>query len=117
MQTKTPQREPYPEPAAHLSGRAADLWRAIGPTRATTPARRALFQAGLEALDRADLAREEIAREGMTATTKSTGAIHIHPLVKVEREARAQFAAIWGQLKLSNAPQITTFLKGSNHAQ
>ena len=41
-----------------------------------------------------------IETEGMTTKTQTTGAVHIHPLVKVEREARSIFAKIWGLLKL-----------------
>ncbi|MGI6417829.1 MAG: hypothetical protein ACOX1P_19425 [Thermoguttaceae bacterium] len=53
------------------------------------PRREALFQA-LSALDRSDQARETVNREGLTSVTKSTGATHINPAAKVEREARAQ---------------------------
>jgi phage terminase small subunit len=54
----------------------------------------------LEASDRADQAAEVVAREGMTSKTETTGAIHVHPLVKVERESRQLFARIWKQLGL-----------------
>ncbi len=64
------------------------------------PERLALLQAALEALDRADSARITVETEGMTSTTKTTGAVHIHPLVKVERESRAQFMRAWDQLGL-----------------
>jgi phage terminase small subunit len=87
--------EPYPEAPEHLSERSKGLWITLGPTKARTMQRRTLFQAALEALDRADQARAVIAAEGMTTTTKTTGALHIHPLVKVEREARSQFSQIW----------------------
>jgi phage terminase small subunit len=52
-------------------------------------------------LDRADQAREAVADEGLTTKTKTTGAVHVHPLVKVEREARQQFAKCWNDLDLS----------------
>ena len=48
----------------------------------------------------ADEARRAIETEGLVTTTKTTGAVHVHPLVKVEREARAQFMKIWGELQL-----------------
>lgn len=82
-------------PPAHLSERSKALWKSFVPSRARSIGRMALLQAALESLDRAESARAAIAVEGMTATTKSTGAIHVHPLVKVEREARQQFARIW----------------------
>jgi hypothetical protein len=51
-------------------------------------------------LDRADQAREVVAHEGMTSKTESTGAIHVHPLIKVESEGRRQFSRLWEQLSL-----------------
>jgi phage terminase small subunit len=86
------------EPPAHLSDRAKALWSALVPDRARSIGRLTLLQAALEALDRADSARKTIGTGGLTTTTKTTGALHIHPLVKVEREARQQFARIWEQL-------------------
>jgi P27 family predicted phage terminase small subunit len=86
--------QPFPEAPQHLSTRAQEVWRTMGPEKAHNPGRRLLLQSGLEALDRADQAREAIAREGMTTKTESTGAVHINPLVKVEREARGQAVKI-----------------------
>ena len=91
---------PIPEPPAHLSERSRELWRAIVPDRALSPGRVALLQAALEALDRADQAREILDREGLTITTKSTGMVHVHPLVKVERENRQLFIRAWDLLGL-----------------
>ena len=34
----------------------------------------------------------------MTFTTKTTGTVHLSPMVKVEREQRALFAKIWSGL-------------------
>jgi hypothetical protein len=59
-----------------------------------------LLTVALEALTRAETAAKLIECEGMTSVTKTTGAIHLHPLVKVERESRALFAKIWSQLHL-----------------
>jgi len=70
--------------------------------KAKTVPRIALVQAALESLDRADQAREQIAREGLTFTTKTTGAVHVNPLTKLEKESRAAFVATWaGVLNLS----------------
>lgn len=87
----------YPA-AGHLSEKSRQLWAELVPSRAKSPGRRVLLQTALEALDRADEAREAIAASGLTTTTKTTGAVHVHPLVKVEREARQQFAKIWSDL-------------------
>ena len=89
------------KPPKHLSPRAAALWASVVPSRAKSPGRLALIQAALEALDLADAARLAVAEHGMVSVTKTTGAVHVHPLVKVERDARAQFTSIWLALKLS----------------
>lgn len=94
-------READHQPPPHLSDRAAALWRDVVPRRAKTPGRVAMVQTALEALDRADAAREAVEVSGMTTTTKTTGAVHVHPLVKVERESRAQFTKVWGTLNLA----------------
>lgn len=86
----------------HLSDRAAVLWRDVVPRRAKSPGKVAIVQSALEALDRADAARAEVEVAGMTTTTKTTGAVHVHPLVKVERESRAQFTKLWGSLNLTH---------------
>jgi hypothetical protein len=51
-------------------------------------------------MDRAEQARLELAAATLTTTTETTKAVHVHPLVKVEREARQQFARIWSDLAL-----------------
>ena len=83
---------------SHLSERSAALWRAVVPSRAKSAERQALVIAALEALDLADECLARVREEGMTTTTKSTGAIHVHPLMKVEKEQRSLFARLWGQL-------------------
>ncbi len=94
------QREdpPVPEVPSHLSERSAALWRAVVPSRAKSAERQALVIAALDALDLADECRARVRAEGLTATTKTTGAVHVHPLMKVEKEQRSLFAKIWGQL-------------------
>jgi phage terminase small subunit len=93
-------QEPFPDPPDHLSPRSKTLWNEIGPDSAQSVQRRVLFQTALECLDRADQARELVKMEGLTTTTKTTGALHINPLVKLEKEAIAQFVKIWGLLHL-----------------
>jgi phage terminase small subunit len=87
-------------PPPHLSERAAALWRQL-VSRCVSPGRPPLLQTALEALDRADEVRAILAREGLTTKTESTGAVHVHPLAKVERENRQLFARLWEQLGLS----------------
>jgi len=87
-------------PPSHLSARAVELWHFVVPARANSLPQIALVRSALEALDRADAAREQIAKEGLTFTTISTGAIHLNPLTRLEKESRAAFVATWaGVLK------------------
>jgi hypothetical protein len=65
-----------------------------------------MLQAALEALDRSELARLAVGREGMTTTTKTTGAVHLHPLLKVEKESRQQFLRAWEALGLNWSGEI-----------
>jgi len=85
-------------PPSHLSHESKELWCDLVPRKARSAGRLALLVSALEARDRAEQARLELARGTLTTTTKTTGAIHVNPLVKVEREARQQFARIWEQL-------------------
>ncbi len=88
-------------PPPHLSENAKALWSELVPRRARSAERLTLLRVGLEALDRADAARAEVEREGMTTKTKTTGAVHIHPAVKLERESRQLFARCWRDLNLT----------------
>lgn len=65
-----------------------------------------MLTVALESLDRADLARIEISKSGMTSVTKKTGATHVNPLVKIERESRQLFARVWTGLHLDFNPSI-----------
>ena len=82
----------------HLSERSKALWRAVVPSRAKSAERKALVIAALDALDLADECRIRVRAEGLTATTKTSGTVHVHPLMRVEKEARSTFSKIWGQL-------------------
>ncbi len=83
-----------------LSPKSEAIWRQIVPKRGRSIGRLILIEQGLKSLDRANEAAEVLKLEGLTSKTETTGAIHIHPLVKVERESRALFAKIWDQLGL-----------------
>jgi P27 family predicted phage terminase small subunit len=106
MKPKPIPEPPPPEPPVHLSLRAQALWRQLVPRRAKSPERLTLLQAALEALDRADRAREAIEREGLTVRTETTGAMHIHPLVRVEEKSRQAFGRIWRDLGLTWAQEV-----------
>ena len=98
MIPETNEDHAVPAAPSHLSERSKTLWRAVVPSRAKSAERQALVIVALEALDLADECRDRVRAEGMTATTKRTGAIHVHPLMRVEKEARSTFSKIWGQL-------------------
>jgi len=90
------------EPPAHLSERSKALWRAVVPSLAASPQRQAAVQVALEALDRADAARRQIEAEGMVVSGGKMP--HIHPLLKVEKDARQLFARLWAQLGMAADP-------------
>lgn len=95
-----PPPEPVPPPEG-LSEKSRQLGAVVVPLRAKDAERQAIVEQALRSLDRAEAARLAIAEAGMTTQTKTTGAVHVHPLVKVEREARQQFMRAWEALGLS----------------
>lgn len=104
--TPSPSPTPSPDnttPPAHLSEAAQALWREVVPSQVKTPRVLAVVLAGLEARDRAASAREAIERDGMTSMS-ATGLTHVHPLLKVERDSRQQFVAVWKALYLDREP-------------
>jgi len=48
-----------------------------------------------EVLDRADEAAALIRSEGPVSVTPGSKVVHVHPMVKAEREARQLFVKIW----------------------
>ena|ERR1700733_15897934 len=100
MRTTDQTATTFPPPPKHLSARAKQLWRELGPKHARSLQRRTLFQVALEALSTADSARLLIDKEGLISKTASTGALHVHPAAKLERESRQQFARLWDVLNL-----------------
>lgn len=108
MRTKRP-KAPPPEPPAHLSAHSQTLWREIVPRRAKSPERLELLTVALEARDRMAQARLAIAEAGLVTTTKTTGTVHLHPLLRVEKESRTQFLQAWVALAL----EFDTWIDGS----
>jgi hypothetical protein len=82
------------------------MWRDVVPRRARSPERLVLLEQALRALDRADQARAAVDEGELMSKTQTTGAVHLNPLLKVEREARAQFLTAWSQLSLGWCPEI-----------
>lgn len=100
MKKQAAPRAPYPPAPEHLSERSRGLWTELGPTRARSVGRRVLFEQALTALDSADDARRIVQAEGLISATKTTGALHVHPAAKIERESRQQFIKAWDLLGL-----------------
>lgn len=94
---RTRKRPEIPAPDG-LSERAQALWHAVVPTRGVSPGRLVLIGEALRALDRADEAAAIVDAEGMSFTTETTKTVHLHPLVKVEREQRQLFAKLWSSM-------------------
>jgi P27 family predicted phage terminase small subunit len=84
---------------AHLSVAARRLYAAIVSGYVLEPHHLSLLSKALEALDRADQARAEIGA-GPLMVTSRLGEPKAHPLLAVERDARAQFATIMRGLGL-----------------
>ncbi len=95
-----PPSNPVLLPPEHLAPKAKALWAEVVPDRICDAECLALLSEALSALDRATAAREQIDREGMVAVS-STGVPHANPLLRVEKDARQQFARIWTELGLS----------------
>ncbi|MBM3762430.1 MAG: hypothetical protein FJW36_19550 [Acidobacteria bacterium] len=94
---KQPQPIPMPE---SLSKASQQLWNDLAATQARSLERRQMFLQALRALDRAEACREAIDREGLMIGGEGKIA-HINPLLKAEKDARGQFAAIWKALHLT----------------
>jgi len=83
------------QPPHYLGPRATRLWRKLVPERARSQERLALLEIALSALDRADQAREIVAREGLVVTSERSGLSRPHPAIRIENVARAEFLKVW----------------------
>jgi P27 family predicted phage terminase small subunit len=95
-----------PRPPKHLGKPGRALWTAIqGDFAVADSAGLALLAAACEARDRADAAREAIAKAGMTFTD-SKGNPRPHPLLAVERDSRAAVVSALRALNLDVEPAL-----------
>ncbi len=97
MARKPPKQTKAP---SHLAARSQKLWDEIVSSGRWTGPRLAVLQAGLEALDRSDQAREAIADHGLVTKTEKTNVLHVNPLARLEKDARSQFFAAMEKLRL-----------------
>jgi phage terminase small subunit len=88
------------DPPHHLSDRSKAIWRAIVPRRAKSTGRLVMLELALKTLDLADKTRTQVEQEGFSTTTPKTGMVHVHPLLKVQREAEKDFVKMWKALNL-----------------
>jgi phage terminase small subunit len=95
-----------PEPPEYLSEKSKKLWRYHVGDRVISPGRIEAFRLALEALDTSDRARCILNEEGLTTVTKKSGVVHVHPLVKVERENKQLFFKIWNTLGLTWSQEL-----------
>ena len=89
------------DPPDHLSEPSKEIWQRINH-KIETPGRAILLQTGLESYDRALEAREQIKMDGLTWESKNSGAVHIHPLLKVEKESISLAVRVFIQLGLQH---------------
>jgi phage terminase small subunit len=87
------------KPPDNLSEPAKKLWRDLSPECASA-GRRMLLEQLLRAYDRAEAARAKIEDAGLTVTTERSGVVHVHPLLKIERESRALLVRLAATLNL-----------------
>jgi len=80
-----------------MSGR---LWRDVVRAFEFGPTDLVLLESAFRSLDRAESCRAQVDREGVTVLTERTGAVHVHPAVRVEAEARREFRISWRALGL-----------------
>ena len=93
-----------PDPPKHLSTEAKRWWRNIaGEYEITDQAGILVLQAALEAFDRMRQAQNVIAKQGPTVTDRFNQ-VRVHPLVTVERDARAAMLAALKALNLDLEP-------------
>ena len=89
-----------PETPKHLSQEAQKIWQAIiDEFQIDDSAGVEILRVSLEAFDRAQAARADIEKRGMMYQDRF-GQIKVHPLLCVERDARAAFLAGLKQLGL-----------------
>jgi P27 family predicted phage terminase small subunit len=89
------------KPPAHLSRPSKAVWRRLVDDYSLDQEPAALLVLGhaLSSHDRAEQARREVERDGLTVRTAS-GSIKAHPAVAVERDARLGCARMLRELSL-----------------
>ena len=89
------------KPPEGLSEKSLALWSSEVRHRTRSSGRLALLEQCLRALDRADEVRQLLATQALVSVTTTTGAAHLNPLLKLEKEARESFAKLANMLDLA----------------
>ncbi len=84
----------------HLSERSKEIWTEYADKIVKSPARKAMLQTGLEALDRAEEARKIVENDGMIMTTGKSGVSHAHPAVRIEKDNRSLALKVFKALNI-----------------
>ncbi len=93
-----------PNSPPHLSTEAQALWSTLqGAYDLGDDYGQLLLRTALEAFDRSQGAREAIARDGATVPD-ARGALRAHPLIAVERDARAAMLTALKLLRIDVIP-------------
>lgn len=87
------------DPPAHISAEAGAWWRDVVRDYDLEPHHLRLLQAACECWDRAQVARQAVAADGITFRD-SSGNLKAHPAVAIERDARNLFARLVRELDL-----------------
>jgi P27 family predicted phage terminase small subunit len=90
-----------PKAPAHLSPAAKKVWRSVVEDYdlAAEPHALLVLTAGLEAFDRKEQARKELALDGLSIPTES-GSLKSHPAIAVERDSRLAMVRCFRELSL-----------------
>jgi P27 family predicted phage terminase small subunit len=91
------------EPPSHLSPSARQWWQATVGMYVLQEHHLRLLQLACEAWDRAQAAREQLDREGVTVQG-AEGGLKTHPAVAVERDSRLAVARLVRELDLDTEP-------------
>jgi P27 family predicted phage terminase small subunit len=95
-----------PAPPAHLSASARHWWETTVALYELQEHHLRLLQLACEAWDRAQQARAQIDRDGLTVST-ADGGIRVHPCIAIERDSRLGFARILRELDLDVEPPVS----------
>jgi phage terminase small subunit len=88
-----------PDPPRHLSTESRALWRELMHAYELEPHEQKTLRLALEALDRCNMARRALRREGMTYLDRF-GAPHARPEVQIERDSRQAWVRLMASLSL-----------------